>query len=190
MTCRRAACRPTLRERRRQVSVHRLSSNARVATALVLALSATTLEAHGQVAVQDTSAARAAIAEHWAALDSAWNARDAQRFSRLFATQVSFEFVDRGESFENRAAVLQHFRARFPGFPPDLRHRTTVRAVRTVADGAYAVDGTVEILRVGSDTTVPFRTFSIFSVMSRANDEMTIQILRIYQLPVPAPASQ
>jgi uncharacterized protein (TIGR02246 family) len=171
------------------VSAYCLSPNARVATALVLALSATTIEAHGQDAVQGASATRVAITEHWAALDSAWNARDAERFSRLFATHVSFEFVDRGESFEDRAAVLQHFSARFPGFPPDLRHRTTVRAVRTVADGAYAVDGTVEILRVGSDTTVPFRTFSIFSVMSRANDQMTIQILRIYQLPVPAPAS-
>ena len=122
----------------------------------------------------------------WSAVDAAWNARDAEQFSRLFAEDVSFEFVDRGEALEGRAAVLEHFTERFPSFAPDVRHRTRVRQVLPIGADALGMDGNVEILRNqpgGGTGLAALRTFAIFAVMTRNAEDLSIRALRIYELP-------
>ena len=121
----------------------------------------------------------------WSAVDAMWNARDAEQFSRLFAEDVSFEFVDRGAALEGRAAVLEHFAERFPSFAPDLRHRTRVRQVLSIGTDALAMDGSVEILRnqPGTETELAvLRRFAIFAVMTRNSEGLGIRALRIYEL--------
>lgn len=134
--------------------------------------------------------AHAAVREVWAVLDARWNERDAMRFSEIFTDDVSFEFVDRGESLESRAVVREHFGARFPDFAPELRHLTTVRNVTNIAADAVAVDGKVEILHESPDAEPSLlRTFAIFAVMTREVEAWKIRMIRIYQLPQPAAAA-
>lgn len=128
---------------------------------------------------------RRAICAVWSKVDATWNARDAERFSRLFADDASFRFVQRGPSLDGRTAVLEHFRERFPRLAPDLRHRTQISAIRAVATGASTVDGKVEILRHGTggdDMPTVLRTFAIFAVMSGKHENWSIRTLRIYEL--------
>lgn len=132
--------------------------------------------------------ARAAICAAWSKVDATWNARDAERFSRLFADDVSFSFVQRGPSLDGRAAILEHFREQFPRLAPDLRHRTQIGAIRAVPPGAFTADGKVEILRHGAggdDAPTILRTFAIFAVMSGKDEDWSIRMLRIYELSAP-----
>jgi len=127
--------------------------------------------------------ADAAIRAIWAELDARWNGRDAIGFSELFTDDVSFEFVDRGESLEGRTVVREYFSQRFPRFAPGLRHRTTVRDIAIIASNVAAVDGTVEILRETPDMdSALLRTFAIFAVMTRDTEVWTIRMLRVYEL--------
>lgn len=130
------------------------------------------------------------VRDFWETLDARWNERDAARFSSLFTEDVSFEFVDRNESLDSSTAVREYFGARFPTFPPDLRHRTTLRDLRGLAPDVLAVDGRVEILRRHSDATAPalLRTFAIFAVMIQESESWRVRLIRIYQLPEPPPA--
>jgi uncharacterized protein (TIGR02246 family) len=129
----------------------------------------------------DTDAAVRAL---WATLDARWNERDAIRFSEVFTNDVSFEFVDRGESLETRAVVREHFGARFPSFAPELRHLTTVRDITTISRDVLAVDGKVEILRDNpGGKPALLRTFAIFAVMMRESEGWKIRMIRIFQLP-------
>lgn len=135
-------------------------------------------------ATEVTSDADAAVRGVWTALDARWNERDATRFSEVFTDDVSFEFVDRGESLEGRAVVREHFGARFPDFAPGLRHLTTVREITGIAPDVVAVDGKVEILRESPDAEPSLlRTFAIFAVMTRDAGAWGIRMIRIYQLP-------
>jgi uncharacterized protein (TIGR02246 family) len=136
---------------------------------------------------------RAAICEVWSKLDTAWNARDAERFSRLFADDVSFRFVQRGPSLDGRTAILEHFREQFPRLAPELRHRTQISAIREVATGAFTADGKVEILRHGAgggDAPTVLRTFAVFAVMSGKDEVWDIRALRIYELSHAAPGTR
>lgn len=131
----------------------------------------------------------AGVRAAWSALDAAWNDRDADRFSVLFTTGASFEFVDRGEALNSREAIRASFARRFPGFAPDLRHRTTVRDMHALADGVAAIDGTVDILRKGAygepDFTI-LKHYAIFAVMRRVEAQWNIELLRVYELPAEA----
>lgn len=132
-----------------------------------------------------------AVRALWSALDASWDARDAERFSALFAVDASFEFVDRGQRLEGRASIRRHFAERFPQFAPDSRHRTRVCETRELGPGLRSVDGRVEILRDGADggtASAVTRTFAIFAVMSQVGDGWKIRMLRAYRLP-PAGAS-
>lgn len=136
-------------------------------------------------AVERQPGTDAGVRAFWKALDARWNERDAARFSDLFTEDVSFEFVDRGESLDSRTAVREYFEARFPTFAPELRHRTSVRDVRSLAPDVIAVDGSVEILRAPSSEAAPelFRTFAIFAVMLREPEGWKVRVIRIFQLP-------
>lgn len=141
---------------------------------------------HAQGAPTGEASDDAAVRLQWATIDAMWNARDAQRFSDVFAADGSFEFVDRGESLEGRATIRQHFAERFPTFAPDLRHVTTVRDIRVIAPQVRTVDGKVEILRhapAGGAAPTVLRTFAIFAVMLHTADGWRIRELRAYQLP-------
>lgn len=126
-----------------------------------------------------------AIRAVWSQVDAAWNARDAQAFSRLYAEDASFTFVQRGESLNGRSTIFEHFSERFPRFAPDLRHRTRIDAIQPIGPGVFTADGNVEILRVsdvGDEPPEVLRTFAIFAVMGVHDDEWSIRALRIYQL--------
>ena len=133
----------------------------------------------------DVSSEYAEISSVWAQVDATWNARDAERFSRLFAEDVSFTFVQRGQSLDGRATIFEHFSERFPRFAPDLRHRTRIGDIRVIAPGVFTADGKVEILRVsnaGDEPPTVLRTFAIFAVMAVTEDDRSIRALRIYEL--------
>lgn len=124
----------------------------------------------------------------WETLDERWNARDADGFSHLFSQEARFGFVDRGESLDGRAEILQSFSERFPTFAPEIRHRTTVHEVRSIAPEVAVVDGGVEILRMGADDeaeSTVILTFAIFAVMHHAEDGWRIRELRVFELPIP-----
>lgn len=127
-----------------------------------------------------------ALRELWSTLDAAWNERDAERFSDLFTADGTLMFVDRDVSLEGRATIRHHFAERFPRFPADLRHRTTMHRTRAVTSDVRAVDGGVEILRLGSGDNVEpttFRTFAVFAVVLRTPAGWKILALRAYRLP-------
>lgn len=128
----------------------------------------------------------AQIRQLWSTLDSLWNGRDAAGFSELFTPDASFVFVDRRQSLDGRAGILDFFSGQFPARAPELRHRTTVMGISDIAPGVHAVDGTVEILRVEPGTSaqpVVLRTFAIFAVMGRHADGWSISLLRIFAMP-------
>lgn len=122
----------------------------------------------------------------WAELDRHWNERETEAFAALFHRDASFVFVDRQDTLEGHEAILARFSGQFPTMAPALRHRTTVRDIRTVTADARMVDGTVEILRAAeAGTADPERllTFAIFGVMMQGVDGWRIQALRVVQLP-------
>lgn len=123
----------------------------------------------------------AAIRGVWSTVDETWNARDAARFSELFTADTSFRFPDRGDGFEGRPAILASFTGRFRTFGPDLRHRTTIREVRGITADVAAIDGIVEILRVGPTGASPpevIRRFTIVGIMLRNGETWRIRLLR------------
>jgi uncharacterized protein (TIGR02246 family) len=134
----------------------------------------------------ESGRAAPAIRAVWSTLDERWNAREATTFSQLFTSDASFQFPDRGEGFEGRAAILASFAKRFPTLGPDVRHRTTIREVQGITSGVAAVDGTVEILRMASAGASPpevIRRFTIVGIMLRDGDTWRIRLLRALEQP-------
>lgn len=157
------------------------------ATALLLAAAAAiAIETPAQAVEETGEAGEAAVRSLWSTLDATWNARDAQRFGDLFTADATFVFVDRRQSLEGRATIRERFEERFPQLGDDLRHRTTVHRIHTVRPDVLAVDGGVEILRLGlAEGTEPatLRTYAIFAVMLRTPEGWRIRALRVYQFP-------
>jgi uncharacterized protein (TIGR02246 family) len=133
----------------------------------------------------ERSAAELAAGSLWAALDAAWNARDAEQFSQIFADDASLRFVDRDLSLDGRAAIRRYFTEQFGRQAADLRHESTQRAVRLVAPNVLGVDADIAILRVGatdaSQATI-VRNFEIFALMHRSDGGLRFQVLRAYRL--------
>lgn len=124
-----------------------------------------------------------AIRSHWQAIDRHWDERDAERFSELFATDAIFEIVKGGQRLEGRDAIRSHFSQQFPGFAPELRHRTTVEGVRFPSPDVGIVEGGVEILRLAEgEGAAVLRRFSIAGVMLRTADGWRIHTLHAYPL--------
>jgi uncharacterized protein (TIGR02246 family) len=122
----------------------------------------------------------------WADLDRHWNARDPDAFTALFSREASFVFVDRRESLEGRDEILERFSVQFSAMAPDLRHRTSLLELRSIAHGVIAVDGTVQVLRSaaeeGQESEVVL-DFAIFGVMARGDEGWEIRVLRVVELP-------
>jgi uncharacterized protein (TIGR02246 family) len=150
---------------------------------LICAVAMSRLTTPAQAAAQETS--ESAIRSVWPILDALWNARDAERFSELFAVDGSLEFVDRGQALKSRATIHRHFAEQFPRFAPDVRHLTSVHEIRGVAPNVYTVDGKVEILRNGTGGSAApsvLRTFAIFAVMLQTGEGWKIHTLRAVEL--------
>lgn len=119
----------------------------------------------------------------WAAIDAAWNARDAERFAALFSEDAVMEFVDRDEVLAGRDAILETFSTRFGTIAPEYEHRSSVTRTRAVAHGTLAVDSAVEILRPSAEAAAApesFRTFRVFSLLTRDEAGWTFRDMRIY----------
>lgn len=127
-----------------------------------------------------------AIRSLWSDLDTAWNQRDAARFSAFYADDASFEFVDQGQAIDGREAIRRHFQEQFPRTAAEYSHHTRIRGIRRIGDAAMATDGIVQIMRTPagqSGASSVFRTFAIYAVMIRTNDVWRIDSLRIFQMP-------
>jgi uncharacterized protein (TIGR02246 family) len=125
-------------------------------------------------------------AARWAAIDVAWNARDAEAFAALFADGAMMTFFDRDETLSGRDAIRAHFAERFPNIAPAYAHRSTVTRVRTVAHGVLAVDGSVDIVRRPADpkgSPALFRAFRVFSLLTNEGDGWHFREMRIYPKP-------
>jgi len=153
-----------------------------MATAFLLLLP-TPVVAQAHAAGTAMAADAAAIRSHWQDIDRRWNERDAKRFSELFAVDAIFDIVNQDQRLEDREAIRRHFSRQFPGFAPELRHRTTVDGIRFPSADVGVVEGGVEVLRLGEgeDATV-LRRFSIVGVMLRSGDGWLIHTLHAYPL--------
>ena len=121
----------------------------------------------------------------WATLDSIWAERDAPAFRELFSEDASFTFVDRGVTLQPRTAIDRHFIDQFATQSPNLRHVSTVRAVRPIAPGVLAADVGVEVSRIGEGGSGPalLRRFDVFSVMRHLGGQWRIELLRATLVP-------
>lgn len=151
---------------------------------LLAAVIAFSSDADAQTTPRTRSADHDAIRALWSTVDHLWNQRDARSFSQLFTPDATFDFVERHQRLDGRDAVLASFADRFPGFAPDLRHRTTIGEIRDIAPDLCAVTGNVEILRTSTpDAPSVLLRFAVFAIVRRSGDDWRIQILRAYELP-------
>jgi len=121
----------------------------------------------------------------WAAVDDAWDRREAERFSDLFAESASLWFVDRGERIETRARILDRFIGQFADQSPDLRHTTRIDTVHALSGGLVGIDGEVLIQRLAPDgrgARTPVRRFAVTGVMEHDAAGWRIRVLRAFQI--------
>lgn len=97
------------------------------------------------------SADQRALAALVQELDSAYNARDAERFSAVFADDANFQFAIEGLTLHGRDQIKQHFAKQFAALPP-MRHVTTTGETDAITSGILAVDVQVDILAADPKT--------------------------------------
>lgn len=119
----------------------------------------------------------------WSRLDRAWDDRDAAAFGAVFTPDATFEIPGQGPALDSRTAIEKHFAAQFPGYSAELRHRTTVTAVRDISSDLALVDGGVEVLRSSGAEPTVIRKFSLSAGMQRTKDGWSIRWLRAYRTP-------
>ena len=91
-----------------------------------------------------------ALQQRTAALDTAWDARDAHAFAALFEPHADFWDYG-GLLLQGRAAIEQHYAEHvFPQLPPTHRHRTRIRYTRLVTADVIAGDAEVDIYTLKS----------------------------------------
>lgn len=146
-------------------------------------------------AIETESAALAdeAVRAVWADLDAAWNARDVERFIRLFAEDATFALVARGQRLEGRRSLREHFARQFQRQSPELRHVTELHRIQHLDRGLATVDAEVRVRRVAGADEVEvavLRTLAVFAIMSRHSGHWRIRGVRAYQLPGAAAADR
>jgi len=119
---------------------------------LGLATLVATPNARGPQVPSTTSADREALASVVQELDAAWNARDAARFSAVFAEEGNFQFPVEGIALRGRDEIRRHYARQFATSPPDLRHVTTTGESDVIGPGIMAVDFEVDIFGTDSKT--------------------------------------
>jgi uncharacterized protein (TIGR02246 family) len=85
-------------------------------------------------------------------VDMAWNARDAARFSAVFAEDGNFQFPVEGIALRGRDEIRRHYAKLFATVPPDLRHVSTIGEIDVIGPGILAVAVQVDILAIDPKT--------------------------------------
>jgi len=130
-----------------------------------------------------TSADREALATVVQELDAAWNARDAVRFSAVFAEEGNFQFPVEGVALRGRDEIKRHYANLFATFPPDLRHVTTTGEADVVGPGILAVDFEVNILGTDPKTgaaQTPLVHYRGLGLGVRTETGWRIRLARVY----------
>ena len=139
--------------------------------------------AHGAQVPSTTSADREALAAVVQELDAAWNARDAARFSAIFAEEGNFQFPVEGIALRGRDEIRRHYARQFTTFPPDLRHVTKIGESDLIGPGILAVDFEVDILGTDSKTgtaQTPLVHYRGLGVGLRTESGWRIRLARVY----------
>jgi uncharacterized protein (TIGR02246 family) len=118
-------------------------------------------------------------------LDSAYNVRDAARFSALFAEDADFEFVVEGLTMRGRDQIRQHFAKQF-STRPLMRHVTTTGTTDAITPGILAVDMQVDILAVdpkANSSQTLLVHYSGVGLGIRTDSGWRIRLVRLYRMP-------
>ena len=130
-----------------------------------------------------TSTDREALAAVVQELDAAWNARDAARFSAVFAEDGNFQFPVEGIALRGRDEIRRHYAMQFATFPPDLRHVTRTGESDVIGPGVLAVDFEVNILgtdpKTGTAETVLVH-YRGLGLGMRTDSGWRIRLARVY----------
>ena len=119
------------------------------------------------------------------ALDAAWNARDAARFSAVFSADGSFGFPFEGIALRGRNEIREHYAKLFPTLPPGLRHVTTIGDFEIIDSSLVTVDFEVDILPADSGTgtsPAPLVHYHGFGLGVRVDSGWCIRSARVYAL--------
>lgn len=130
-----------------------------------------------------TSTDREALAAVVQELDAAWNARDADRFTAVFAEEGNFQFPVEGIALRGRDEIRRHYAKQFATFPPDLRHVTTTGESNVISPGVLAVDFEVDIFgtdpKTGTAQTVLVHYHGL-GLGVRTDSGWRIRLARVY----------
>ena len=152
---------------------------------ITLAILLPLASAIGQQTSSTSPPNREAIAAVLQELDSAWNARDAARFSAVFSQDGSFGFPGAGITLRGHEQIRGYYDKLFAKMPSDLRHVTTMRDFEVVNPDCVAVEVQVEIL--GTDpktgvTQVPLAHYGGMGLGVRTESGWRIRLARVYQV--------
>ena len=153
---------------------------------LVLVILAGSLASAGAQVLSMASADRDALAALVQELDAAWNARDAVRFSAVFAEDGSFQFPVEGLALRGREDIGRHYAQQFASLPPELRHVTTTRESDVIGPGLVAVDFEVEILGTDPNTgaaQTPIAHYRGLGIGVHSDSGWHIRVARVYSVP-------
>ena len=115
----------------------------------ILLASLNACKAHVSSPASSDREAAAAIMQE---VDAAWNARDAARFSAVFAPEGNFQFPVEGIALRGRDEIRRHYAKLFATVPPDLRHVSTIGEIDVIGPGILAVAVQVDILAIDPQT--------------------------------------
>ena len=153
---------------------------------LVLLCLATFLVSHNSCTAQDASKIsenQKALAALVQELDSAYNARDAERFSAIFAEDANFQFAIEGLTLHGRDEIKRHFAKQFAALPP-MRHVTTTGETDAITSGILAVDVQVDILAADPTTGLAQSLLSHYNGLGvgiRTDLGWRIRLVRLYR---------
>ncbi len=129
----------------------------------------------------------------WNELDAAWNARDPQRFTQVFANDATLKFVDRQLIRDGGDAILRNFELQFPKTPPAYSHHSKIHRFSALPGGSLLAEGRVEVMRMNADDPPAaeiYRAFDVAAVMTVTAEGWQIRALYVYLLPTHVSPSQ
>ena len=151
-----------------------------------LAMLVASLFALGAQVASTTPADREALAAVVQELDAAWNARDAARFSAVFAEEGNFQFPVEGVALHGRKEIRRHYAKQFTTLPPGVRHVTTTGESDVIGPGILAVDFEVDILGTDSGASTartPVVHYHGLGLGVRTESGWRIRLARVYPVP-------